>query len=316
MILILSFSPNEHVDEVRTHLTRPHVVVDVGWFPSRLTLAFEADVDHGSLSFGLPDGTVVDLAGVGAVWRRRISPYGLDDGLADETARLFAWSECDEALLGVWHTLPCFWMNAPVADEVAQRKVHQLRVAQAVGLTVPDTVVTNDPHRARSFIDLHGPDNVIRKAFRNISQAPRQTAVVGRDGLAMLDAVRYAPVIFQRYVPAAADLRVTVVDGDVFAAEIVSPPEHAVDYRMGLHSATVRACRLPDDVTDGLRDLMKHLGVAFGAIDLRRTPDGDHVFLEINPAGEYLFISRRTGQPIPQAIAAALERHDAAHATT
>jgi hypothetical protein len=33
--------------------------------------------------------------------------------------------------------------------------------------------------------------------------------------------------------------------------------------------------------------------------------------LEVNPAGEYLFISKRTGQPIPAAIAASLERHDA-----
>ena len=59
---------------------------------------------------------------------------------------------------------------------------------------------------------------------------------------------------------------------------------------------------------------MKMLGVCFGAIDMRLTPDGDHVFLEINPAGEYLFVSQRTGQPIPQAIAAALDRHDAEQA--
>lgn len=31
---------------------------------------------------------------------------------------------------------------------------------------------------------------------------------------------------------------------------------------------------------------------------------------EINPAGEYLFISQRTGLPIPEAIAASLQRHD------
>ena len=50
----------------------------------------------------------------------------------------------------------------------------------------------------------------------------------------------------------------------------------------------------------------------YGASDFRVTPDGDHVFLEVNPAGEYLFASDRTGQPVPQAIAAALARHDRA----
>lgn len=315
MILILSFTPNDHVDEVRRHLTAPHEVVDVAWFPAQLGLAFEADAAGSGLVLRLPDGRGLDLADVGAVWRRRIRPYGLDDELVDDTARLFAWSECDEALSGVWHTLPSFWMNSPMADEVAQRKIHQLRVAQAVGLTVPETLVTNEPERARDFVERLGPDRVIRKAFRNIAEAPRQTALVGRDGVARLASVRYAPVIFQRFVSAEADLRVTIVDGDVFAAEIISSPAHAVDYRTGLADATVRPCRLPDAVTDALLRLMQHLGVAYGAIDLRRTPDGDHVFLEINPAGEYLFVARRTGQPIAAAIAAALQRHDAARVT-
>ena len=57
---------------------------------------------------------------------------------------------------------------------------------------------------------------------------------------------------------------------------------------------------------------MNAFDLRFGAIDLRVTPDGEHVFLEVNPAGEYLFISERTGQPIPAAIAACLERHDRA----
>jgi glutathione synthase/RimK-type ligase-like ATP-grasp enzyme len=118
-------------------------------------------------------------------------------------------------------------------------------------------------------------------------------------------------VIFQRFVPAVADLRITVVDGEVFVAEIRSDADHQVDYRPGLHLARVRPATVPDTVADGLRQLMKLLNVSFGAIDMRLTPDGDYVFLEINPAGEYLFVSRRTGQPIPQAIAAALTRHDA-----
>jgi D-alanine-D-alanine ligase-like ATP-grasp enzyme len=47
---------------------------------------------------------------------------------------------------------------------------------------------------------------------------------------------------------------------------------------------------------------MQAFGLHYGAIDLRVTPE-EHVFLEVNPAGEFLFISHRTGQPIPAAIA-------------
>ena len=57
--------------------------------------------------------------------------------------------------------------------------------------------------------------------------------------------------------------------------------------------------------------LMQHFGLKYGAVDFRVTPDGAHVFFEVNPAGEYLFASERTGQPVPQAIAAALDRNSA-----
>jgi hypothetical protein len=36
------------------------------------------------------------------------------------------------------------------------------------------------------------------------------------------------------------------------------------------------------------------------------TPDGQYVFLEINPAGQFLFIEKATGQRISAALADAL----------
>ncbi len=309
MILIVSFENNEHVEKVRQHLRSEHVLVDVAWFPSRMQLNAYAGSTMDDLFLDLPDRRRIALNEVGAVWYRRIRPLGIDSALTDETARLFAWSEANEALLGAWYAMDCFWMNPPTADEMALRKVYQLRKARRMGLSIPETLVTNRPEEARAFIEHFGVGNVIRKAFRNIPQAPRETARVGEAELAMLDAVRFAPVIFQAFVPAKLDLRVTVVDGEIFAASIAAQAQHEVDYRSGLSTATVRPYTLPDDVADRLLALMKEMNVAFGAVDFRVTPEGEHVFLEINPAGEYLFISERTGQPIPEAIAAALERH-------
>jgi len=106
------------------------------------------------------------------------------------------------------------------------------------------------------------------------------------------------------------DLRVTIIEEEIFAAAVHSEPAYQTDYRIGLETARVVPYELPPDVAGRLLDLMKALEIVYGAIDLRVTPDGEHVFLEVNPAGEFLFISHRTGQPIPAAIAAALERHD------
>jgi glutathione synthase/RimK-type ligase-like ATP-grasp enzyme len=312
MILIVSFPDNEHVEQVLQHLTLPSIVVDTASFPVELGLSASLNRERECLRFDLPGLGPTCLCKVGAVWHRRIRPFVFHDDLLDSTARLFAWSEANEALLGVWYSMGCFWMNPPLADEVSQRKIRQLQVARSVGLSIPDTLVTNRPEEARAFIERHGPGRVVRKAFRNISQAPRQTLIVGPEELACLDSVRYTPVIFQEFVPARLDLRVTIVEDEIFAASIASEPGYAADYRPGLGSATVQPYALPPIVAEQLLRLMRVFGLQYGAIDLRVTPDGDHVFLEVNPAGEYLFISKRTEQPIAAAIAASLQRHDRA----
>lgn len=315
MILVVSFPDNPHASAVLRHLTRPFTVFDIAEFPSRAQLSARFGADRDELALTTEDGRRIDAADIGAVWFRRIRPLTLDPELTDPTARLFAWSESTEALTGFWHSTDCFWMNPPSADEVGQRKIRQLQVAGQVGLTVPDTLITNDPERAREFVSGRLERGVIRKAFRNIAEAPRTTAMLEPADLDRMPQVRFAPVTFQEFVPAEVDLRVIVVENEIFAAAIRSQPEYRTDYRPGIGSAEFSAHRLPDDVADKLLALHKQLGLMYGASDLRLTPDGRYVFLEVNPAGEFLFACERTGQPVPQAIAATLDRHDRAAGT-
>ena len=313
MILVVSFHGNPHVEAVLEHLRRPVTVFDVADYPRRTSLDVRfGDTAPDRMTLAVAGRDPLDLTDVGAVWYRREHSMALDPALTDPTSMLFAWSESREALTGLWHAVDCFWMNPPAADEAGQRKVRQLQVARQVGLSVPDTLITNDPEQARAFIGLHSGSGVIRKAFRNIAEAPRSTALVSPADLARIEEVRYAPVTFQEFVGADLDLRVIVVEDDIFAAAIKSEPEFQTDYRMGIGSAVFTAYELPEEVAGALLALHRRLGLAYGASDFRVTPSGEHVFLEVNPGGEYLFASERTGQPVPQAIAAALERHDRA----
>jgi hypothetical protein len=52
--------------------------------------------------------------------------------------------------------------------------------------------------------------------------------------------------------------------------------------------------------------LMDRLGLVFGSIDMIVTPDGEHVFLEVNPNGQFDWVARRAGLPIYEALAALL----------
>ena len=313
MILIVSFDDNPHVQAVLKHISRPAIVFDVADFPSRASIEVSVGNEFERLRLAAEGRREILVEDVGAVWYRRARSMELDPALTDPTSRLFAWSESTEALTGLWRALDCFWMNPPAADEIGQRKVRQLQLARRVGLSVPDTLITNDPGSARAFVVNHLEPGVIRKALRNIAEAPRSTALVTADDLTRIDDVRYAPVTFQQFVPADLDLRVIVVEDDIFHAAIRSEPQYQTDYRMGIGTAEFFPYTLPDGVAFALIELHRRLGLVYGASDFRVTPTGEHVFLEVNPAGEYLFASERSGQPVPQAIAACLERHDRDH---
>ena len=187
MILIISFPDNDHVSRVTEHLTQPFALLDLASIPSQTQLHAYAGRDRDALYLDLPSGQRIDLDEVGAVWNRRIKNFELAPELTDETARTFAWSETTEAVQGLWYAMDCFWMNHPTADEVSIRKITQHRVAHQVGLRVPETLVTNGPDEARAFIERHAATGVVRKAFRNIPQAPRETLKVGPAELAQIE---------------------------------------------------------------------------------------------------------------------------------
>jgi glutathione synthase/RimK-type ligase-like ATP-grasp enzyme len=112
-------------------------------------------------------------------------------------------------------------------------------------------------------------------------------------------------------VPAQVDLRITMMGEHVFAAAIYSQEtSYTVDFRMDMDAGRVEAFEMPGGVIERLRALMERLGLVYGAIDMRLTPDGRYVFLEINPAGQWMFIEHRTGQPMTEAFVRLLMERD------
>ena len=134
----------------------------------------------------------------------------------------------------------------------------------------------------------------------------RETRRLKGEDAPLAEAVRLAPVIFQRYVEAVAEIRAIVVGKEIFAASTdLRQADYPEDVRMNL-DAPYQPHPLPEEVQRMLRLLMARMGLEYGAIDLRLTPEGRYVFLEINPAGQFLYIERETGQKIAAALAAHL----------
>jgi glutathione synthase/RimK-type ligase-like ATP-grasp enzyme len=305
VILVISHEQDPHAERVIRHLQADgqHVLLlNLTELPDRATLSIDYDPpDQPRIDYVRAGGASYPLHEVKSVWWRRPQTPNLSS-VTDPQVNLFTANEWNEAINGLWQLLDARWMNDPTRDDAASRKARQLRVAAEVGLQVPRTLITTDVHRAHKFIGELGVAGTIYKTFSCTHAIWRETRLLRPEAMAHLDAVRLAPVIFQQFIPAETDLRITAVGGKLFPAAIRSR-DGLVDFRLSVGDAALSAEELPVSLSEKLLALLKRLGLAYGAIDMRRTPDGEYYFFEINTAGEFLFVEDRTGQPIARAIA-------------
>lgn len=315
MIIILTGPNDPHADAVIERLERrgaEYLRFDEADYPARANLSLRCAPDGRSATILRTQERSVDLERVSTIWRRRPSPPEAPDAVQDPAWRHYVELECEAMLTAVWHTLPCRWLPAPTSVlRRADLKPLQLKLAAELGLELPPTLITSDPQAFLDFYREHDGDLVSKllgtamtKALKG-SQLARFTQRVTRRDVGYADSIRYAPMIFQAYVPKRVELRITVVGEQVFAAEIHSQKANRtrVDWRRYDMTHTPHYPHtLPDDVRRGCLELVRRLGLRYGAIDMVLTPDGRYVFLEINPNGQYLWIETSTGLPISDAI--------------
>jgi glutathione synthase/RimK-type ligase-like ATP-grasp enzyme len=105
--------------------------------------------------------------------------------------------------------------------------------------------------------------------------------------------------------------RLTVVGGRMLAAAIHARSSAAeLDWRADQQALAYETVEAPAEVAGGVARLMAALGLRFGALDFLVTHEGEWVFLEINPNGQWAFVEQATGLPIAAAIAEALSDGD------
>lgn len=287
-------------------------IIDLSMFPQQMQLSIKYGKNKSLISYlKVNDLPNISLSSCKVIWWRRPQPFKLHSEIVNPAHGYFAMNECQEAFAGLWLGLDVTWINHPTRTEEAALKAYQLKVAQKVGLETPVTLITNNPEEAKLFVEQHGINKTVYKAFSATEEAWRETRLLRSEELDLLRNLRFAPVIFQEYVPAQFDIRITIVGQDAFATSIYSQEtSYKVDYRMDMQSARVEPYRLPTDILERLKTLMDHLDLQYGAIDMRLTPDGRIIFLEINPTGQWIFIEERTRQPITRAFSELLCRYD------
>ncbi len=116
------------------------------------------------------------------------------------------------------------------------------------------------------------------------------------------------PMIVQPRLSKEVDLRITIVGSDVFAVAIDSQEhtETRTDWRTWEMTSDVDLSHyvfdLPKTVETYCLELNGRLGLRFSCVDMVLTRDGEFIFLEINPNGQWAWIEQKLHIPVRDRI--------------
>ena len=253
---------------------------------------------------------LLDPAAFDVVWRRRPA-YVLDHETLHPADRAFADRECSLFRRSLFSLLApaALWVNPVDAAARAGSKLLQHAAAAKLGLTLPRTLFTNSPREIRAFLAL--PGETIYKPLSPIgwkngtSEFLPYTALVTESSLVEDKILRQTPGIYQKLVPKAYELRITVMGRRVFAAKVLSQQTQKgkLDWRRSYDELRFEPTDPPPVVARQCLELLQELGLVFGCFDFVVTPAGAPVFLEVNEMGQFLFLERSSGLPLLDAFA-------------
>lgn len=258
------------------------------------------------LSIGNVHATISKIRGV---WLRRLTkPKACQ--IQEPEARAFAESEMDFTLRWLIDLLGNY---CPILDRETRvlegrNKFDQLAIAEMFSLCIPTTLVTNDPVVAKDFVEQHktvavksvaGYGCQVEGGFYAV-----YTNIVTKEILDRFESIRVAPVCLQEYIDKKFELRITIVGQRVFGCRIDSQSiqQAQIDWRRYDRKTPYSVYSIDQELSIRLIAIMKHYGIRFASFDLIVTPDGRTVFLEMNPATQFLWIEELTGMPITDAI--------------
>ncbi|MGQ0774005.1 MAG: ATP-grasp ribosomal peptide maturase [Pseudonocardiales bacterium] len=307
LLLAQEFDPT--ADAVVQALAQRQVPVfrtDLSEFPRWLGL--DAELREGRWSGRL--WTVhreVELADVRSIWNRNPSGYVFPSSMAAEEQD-FCYREARLGLGGVLASLDALWANHPNRCADAIFKPYQWRVATACGLSVADTIITNDPTSALRFVDQQdatitkalGPSGITMDGQVKVAYTRRLTG----DDLTEIGCVSLTATTLQEFVPKAFEVRLTVIGDRWFPIAIHAATDGAhTDWRSDPSALSYEFVSVPDAVVDGVSRYLEYMNLAYAGLDFVVTPDDRWVLLEANSGPQFGWLEAATGAPMVDAMA-------------
>jgi len=232
-------------------------------------------------------------------------------GTVDQKFRMLQWRQVINALES--SSLCKGAVNTSLANYHMDLKINQLNMAVGCGLTIPNTVISNDPDEILNL--FNHCNQVIYKAFTPLvnEKGTLYATIISASQIEHArDSVGVAPGIYQEYIQKAYELRVYVIGDQVIVVKIDSQQQALTkhDWRRGQSLPIFTKGALSPTVERQLLNFHQQSGLAYAAYDFIVTLQGQEIFLECNPGGQWLFVGNVLGEKISEALASYLIEQD------
>ena len=238
-------------------------------------------------------------------YRRPELPSYNEAGLT-EGERSFLQSEIYYTLEGVYRLLSKkHWFNNVYAIRNAENKIYQLLLAKEIGLTIPSTLISNHYNSVGDF--LRWGHHIIKPVHNARIMDENNPKIVYTSEITQAikkEETEFNINYLQYKIEKNCDVRATFVGNRCFAVAIDSQQleDTRVDWRKGEHILQHTPIELPTEIQRQCTLMMEKLGLDYGAFDFVLDKQGNYVFLEINPNGQWAWIEHLTGLSISKEI--------------
>ena len=206
--------------------------------------------------------------------------------------------------------LDALWINNPQRTFESENRLNQLLSAQRLRFSIPETLITNEMEAAKKFFKRFPKSTIVKvlhhheiylyqKSYRFL------TNNIEISHLPKFNELTYAPVIFQKKIENDSEIRVTVVNDKTFSCRIstIRDKRHFSDlHKIKEKELTFSEINLGKKMEKLCVKLNRSLGLLVSSIDFVQSKNGELLFLEINPIGDWNWIEKHTNLPITKSM--------------
>lgn len=170
-------------------------------------------------------------------------------------------------------------------------KLHQLNLALNNQLKVPNFIISNKKKEVRNF--FNNSKGVITKSIQeNIAFDSIEAFYLSRVQEVVFNELEdeFFPSFFQEKIDKEYEVRIFYLDGKCYSVSLLTNNE-TVDMRDNYHNMQYEPYKLPESIEVKIQNFMHQLNLISGSIDMLRSKEGEYYFLEVNPEGQYDWVS-------------------------